>query len=279
MATSAKIRVFTFWEPVECVPGYLRACMRTWNRIPNAEIVLLDFKTIGDWLSADEIAAVTCPKLSLPKQADCYRALLLNRYGGIWLDVDTIVTPAVGRSGLFDFADGAEVRMFGTRCMKGVPGAVGLHGAFIAARRPHTAMTEAWSAVLPGRVERFRRYSSNPLLRIFRRSVWRECRSFDYCLNAVLNPLVRELGENDVQVLDRDEHGVFPECRDASRRPRNEAYRDYYFTSGDPQHALTMSRGVILLHNSWTPERFLRMSETEFLATDTRLAGILRAIR
>ena len=36
-------RVFTFWEPKEKVPGYVRLCMETWkDRLPGYETTVLD---------------------------------------------------------------------------------------------------------------------------------------------------------------------------------------------------------------------------------------------
>ena len=41
---------------------------------------------------------------------------------------------------------------------------------------------------------------------------------------------------------------------------------------------LVRCAGLIMLHNSFTPERFRAMSAKEFIATDTRLARLLRTL-
>ena len=271
-----KTRIFTFWEPKDKMPGYLRACMRTWRFIPDSEIVLLDNRTLGDWLPQDEIDSVRCSKLILAVQADCYRALLLNRHGGIWFDVDTIVTPAIAdEDGLLDAGKGADVTAFGRRPSSPTAGDGALYGCYFNALRPHTDMFESWTSQLPQRVSMFRRYANNPLLRLFGRKAWRKCRRWNYCLNDILDPLSYELNNRQLCLLDETTFHVHPElsCQEAERA--REKYERYYFSPGDPAEALSQSKGLILLHNSWTPEKYRLMSETEFLKTDTRLAAIL----
>lgn len=274
----SKTRIFTFWEPREKIPGYIRACMRTWTRsIPDSEVLVLDFKTIGDWLPKDILSKITCRQLSLPKQTDCYRAFLLQLHGGIWMDADTIVTPAIRESGALDPAGDAEVVSYGRRDGKRGPAKV--FGCFINARRPHAALMEAWTSVLPDRVEEFRKYSSSLLRRIVCRGTWRRVRAFNRFLNAIVDPLTRTLDDRQLLLVDDERAGAFPESSlQGNGRSRYDNYRAYYFTPGDPQHGLNLTKGVIFLHNSWTPDAFRRMGEEEFLAADTRLSGILRAL-
>lgn len=273
-----KTRIFAFWEPKTAVPGYIRACMRTWNLVPDSETVLLDFDSIGEWLPQEELDAVTCRGLSLPKQADCYRALLLNRYGGIWLDTDTVVTPEIAQSGVLGTGE-EDVVAFGLRPEDRQLEHVHVFGCFFNVRRPHVPFTEAWASVLPERMATFRRFRRNPLLRLLRRGEWRKCRSYDYCLNSIVNPLALSLDERQLSLLDEKAFGVHPEIM-AEGHParRSDAYREYYFRPGDPTPALEASKGLLLLHNSWSPESFRNMDESEFLRTDVRLAGILKAL-
>lgn len=277
------IRVFTFWEPREKIPGYLRACMRTWNLIPNAEVVVLDFKSMRDWLTPAEFEQATCGRMTLAKQSDCYRAVLLEKYGGVWLDADTVITPGIADSGLFSggVVPASEVVMFGHRHSRGRNGDVGVHGAFILAHRPHAGFLKAWAGEIPPRVAEFRRFSGNLLLRILKRKRWRICRRWDFCVNAIIDPLVARMPESQIGLLDSEQFGVFPET--AVRRPGDDdrmAYRRYHFEpcAEGAEDALKASKGVIMLHNSWTPDEFMRMDEKEFLASGTRLARILWAL-
>jgi len=266
------MKVFTFWEPAGRLPGYIAACMRTWKNLPDAEVVLLDFSTIGQYLSADELKRLTCPKLSLPKQVDVYRAALLEKWGGMWLDVDMIVTSDIRESTFFDRS--VEVTAFSQPMPDET---LSIAGAFFFAREPHTRFMREWRAVLPERVARYARFMRNPLLKILRRKDWRLCRSWDYCLNAVVDSLALTMRPEELRVLPLQEVGAFPELSSGSL-PMAEywaAYNRYYFEPGDGRHALDSCKGIVMLHNSWTPPAFLAMNEDEFLKTDCRLKHIL----
>lgn len=274
------MKVFTFWEPKDRIPGYIRACMRTWERnLPNAEVILLDSETIRHWLPDDVYAACCCPKASLPKQADVLRAQLLARHGGLWLDADTIITPAARESEIFAEDRPEEVTMFRMLKEELQEGPDSLSIAFVLARKPETSFVRAWADALPQRVAEFNRYAGNPLLRAFRRKTWRECRRWDYFGNAVVDGISSRMSPKELKVLPMDEYGVFPEYYGKTFSTNHElfeAYREYYFTPGDPADILRISKGIVMLHNSWTPDAFKQMSEEEFLSTDTRLAALLK---
>jgi len=266
------MKVFTFWEPAGRVPGYISACMRTWKNIPDADIVLLDFSTIGQYLDAEVLRRLTCDKLSLPKQVDAYRAALLEKWGGMWLDVDMIVTPNISEPLFFDRS--VEVTVFS----QPMPDErVSIAGAFFFAREPHTRFMREWLDVLPERVARYARFRSNPLLRVFKRKVWRECRAWDYCLNLIVDPLVSTMRPEELRVLPLGEIGAFLELSDG-KIPMAEywaAYNNYYFQPGAVEGALDRCKGIVMLHNSWTPPEFMAMSERDFLRSGCRLSRIL----
>ena len=42
-------RLFTFWEPKEKMPAYIRLCMQTWKKfLPECEVVLLDYSNLEE---------------------------------------------------------------------------------------------------------------------------------------------------------------------------------------------------------------------------------------
>lgn len=82
-----------------------------------------------------------------------------------------------------------------------------------------------------------------------------------------------------IRVLGMEEYGVFPERSDKTAYSEfMDAYLQYYFNPGNPEAILNTSKGVIVLHNSWTPVAFRNMSEDKFLSTNTRLASLLRIL-
>jgi len=52
----------------------------------------------------------------------------------------------------------------------------------------------------------------------------------------------------------------------------------FYFSPGNPKKIIDNNHGIILLHNSWTPNKYKKMSEEEFLKQDILLAHLLRKI-
>lgn len=88
-----KKHIFSFWEPKENLPAYIKLCMRTWTKfLPDYEITILDYSNLNKYLNKNIIKRILCKKTSLPKQVDCIRVALLYFHGGIWLDADTIIT-------------------------------------------------------------------------------------------------------------------------------------------------------------------------------------------
>ena len=56
------------------------------------------------------------------------------------------------------------------------------------------------------------------------------------------------------------------------------SYRDFYFSKGDPHSIITNTKGIIYLHNSWTPKLYKNMSEKEFLEQDILLSKLFAEI-
>lgn len=269
------MRVFTFWEPAGRVPGYISACMRTWKNLPDAEVVLLDYSTLDRYLPAELAAQLTCRELSMPKQVDAYRAALLERWGGVWLDADTVVTPSVRELEAFDGK--AEVTTFS----QPMPDErLSLAGAFFYAREPHTRFFREWASVMPSRVARYAQFRRNPILRVLKRPEWRQCRAWDYCLNLVVDPLALTMSPEELRVFPLQEMGAFPECPDGILPMAEfwEKHIGFYYKPGSVDGVLDRCRGMILLHNSWTPKEFYGMDTETFLRQDIRLVRILNQL-
>ena len=86
-------RIFTFWEPKSTIPPYLELCIETWKKyLPEYEIVVLNYSNLFEWIDKDTFDEIIYTDFSLPMQSDAIRCAILKKYGGIWFDVDTIVT-------------------------------------------------------------------------------------------------------------------------------------------------------------------------------------------
>ena len=266
-------KVFTFWEPKGSMPGYVRLCMETWRHcLPEFEMVALDFRSLGDYLTEAEREEIACPHESLAKQADCIRCALLRKYGGIWLDADTVLTKP-----LDERFRSADVTMVARQSKSGQM----IYGAYIYAARPGTKLISEWHRQLLPRIVKSRQMNASRLRRWLDRRTWKDVRRWGYFENDILDPLTVRLTSPDYAWVDKDEVGAFPEealLADGTAQSPFDAYVRYWFSPGPAEQALADCAGLIMLHNSWTPESFRRMSENEFLDTDTRLAAVLRAL-
>ena len=87
------MKIFTYWEPKSGVYSYLELCKKTWEKFNrDYEIVVLDNSNLHEFIDINFYGQVLFSgKYSLPQIADAIRAYILYEYGGIWLDLDTIV--------------------------------------------------------------------------------------------------------------------------------------------------------------------------------------------
>lgn len=82
-------KIFTLWlQGEENAPALVKACFRSVRRHCKQELVVLDEKTVFDYITLPEIIMKKrkAGKISHAHFADICRVELLYQYGGIWLD-------------------------------------------------------------------------------------------------------------------------------------------------------------------------------------------------
>ena len=82
-------RIFTLWlQGEEQAPPLVRACLDSIRRHGDAELVVLDERSLFDWidLPAEVIRKWKEGKLKAAHFADICRVELLYRHGGVWMD-------------------------------------------------------------------------------------------------------------------------------------------------------------------------------------------------
>ncbi|MDR0646256.1 MAG: capsular polysaccharide synthesis protein [Elusimicrobiota bacterium] len=267
-----KKRIFTFWEPQENIPGYISLCMQTWKKfLADYEVILCDYSNISAYLDKKIISKILCKKMSLPMQADALRAALINKYGGIWMDADTIITSA----DFLKYANGSDVVMIGRI-------SEGLHGAFIYATKPKTEFMSKWFSELPHRVFKYRILKKFKFVRYLFKKEWRAAEKWDYLLNSIINPLAEKMNPPLFSCIDKYAICAFPEYfldKNKDNIAKEKLYQDFYFKNGNAEEEiLSKSKGIVLLHNSWTPENYKKMKSDEFLRQDILLADLLRTL-
>ncbi len=129
MTDESPRRVWTYWEsrPGSSRATYLDLCLETIRRHSGSlELHVLDHDTVPPWLP--DLDVERWERLPAPNyRSDYARSRLLQRYGGIWIDLDTVALAPL--SELFSHIDSSGIvcwgkelgRFFGNMCAA-VPG-------------------------------------------------------------------------------------------------------------------------------------------------------------
>lgn len=258
-------RLFTFWEPKEKMPAYIRLCMQTWQKfLPECEVVLLDYSNLEEWLGKDVYDEILFRDFSLPKQADAIRCALLKKYGGLWLDADTILTsPQVKDYLMID----SELVM------------ISKHLAFIKANNNSKIIAD-WYNQIQYNLKFYKdvKYQNNAVQKILHPRRYRRVENWDYLGNYILHKMLKTKNKKKFFSIDRMEINALPELNNKKNDNLVENYQNFYFENDYSQDVIKNTKGIILLHNSWTPQQFLEMNEEEFLSRNNTLSNVLKTV-
>lgn len=258
-------RLFTFWEPKEKMPAYIRLCMQTWKKfLPECEVVLLDYSNLEEWLGIDVYDEILFKDFSLPKQADAIRCALLKKYGGLWLDADTILTsPQVKDYLMID----SELVM------------ISKHLAFIKANNNSKIIAD-WYNQIQYNLKFYKdvKYQNNAVQKILHPRRYRRVENWDYLGNYILHKMLKTKNKKKFFSIDRMEINALPELNNKNNDNLVENYQNFYFENDYSQDVIKNTKGIILLHNSWTPQPFLQMNEEEFLSRNNTLSNVLKKV-
>ena len=259
--------IFTFWEPHEKIPGYLLLCIKTWKKyLPDYEIKLLDYKSVKYYLGESLFSSIICRNMTLPIQVDAIRVALLKKFGGIWIDADTIILNREFFEELKDF----ELIMLGTEKTK-IPNIGFIFAAY------NSYLIKEWLKTIIKKVKLYKEYINTNSTNNIDKKYFKELNSWNYLGNGIINDLIKNAKRKEFLLLDRNKIHAFPELILFGNSSENilEKYQRLYFQRGDPQIILKESKSIILLHNSWTPSRYKTMSKEEFLKQDILLSKLL----
>lgn len=93
-----KERVFTLWfQGEENAPAIVKSCIRSMRRHLKQELIVLDEKTLFEWISLPEdiISKWKSGKICNANFSDICRLELLYQYGGIWMDATDFVSAPI----------------------------------------------------------------------------------------------------------------------------------------------------------------------------------------
>lgn len=110
-------RAFSIWfQGEEQAPPLVKACFRSMRKHLKQELVVLDEKTLFDWISLPDFVIDKWKKGIIPHTqfSDICRIELLYRHGGLWFDATDYVTAPVPQfimdQDVFLFMGGQKIR-------------------------------------------------------------------------------------------------------------------------------------------------------------------------
>jgi mannosyltransferase OCH1-like enzyme len=206
--------------------------------------------------------------MDLATQVDAIRIALLYKYGGFWIDADTVIINSNIMNTFYD----SELVMFSYSKLK-------IHyTGFIYASR-NSKIIKIWLNCIISRVKIYRH--SLTLKHIFSRKLFNFLFSklsvWSYLSNGILDRFTNNVSEKEFKRIEIEDAYALPE-QVLLKGNRPNCYINFYFSPNYNMSWLKKCKGVLLLHNSWTPKRFKKMNETQFLSQNIMLAHLLSKI-
>ncbi len=268
-----KMNIFTFWEPENKMPTYIKLCLQTWKKfLPEYCINIVNYSNLNKYLGGSYFDKILFKDFSLPIQADAIRCALLHKFGGLWLDADTIITSP----GIKNFINVQSDLVM-----------IGSHLAFIKAIK-NSKIINIWNKEIRYKLLFFKKqkYNQDSFLliidRIFHKKFYKniDINNWDYLGNSILFRYLYKANPKEFISINEFETNALPEVLNCNPKYTNlaENYKKFYFYNDYSTEVLNNTKGIILLHNSWTPEEYLKMDEQEFLQQNNTISNILKKI-
>lgn len=229
-------KIYAFWESKDStIPAYLELCKQTWiKNIPEVELHIINHKNLKDYIG-DIYDVDKLKKISLPMQSDIVSAAVLEKFGGLFLDLDCIIT-----NNIFNYLEELPAdKLIGF----GYPHK-GIHLAVLYSKNPNNIVLKKW------REEAQKKLNELP-----------SSYGWDFFGNSIINPMIQDEKYKDYfLIMDRAESGNILESKallNATWKNSKEFYENFYFNKYIKynQNMLDLvDFGVISLHNSWSPK-------------------------
>ena len=207
-------------------------------------------------------------KMKLSIQADAIRVALLKKFGGIWMDADTIL---LNREFLIELKD-FDLIMFGDQ-KKEIQ-----HIGFIYAKKDTSLINDWFEGIINNinSTERILIMKSNNR-DIEWKNTLKKVNSWYFLGNGIIDPILKNASKKNFLRLDKFKMNVFPEINFFQNNLSDYTlmYQKFYFRKGEPKEIISKSKGIILLHNSWTPKKYKKMTEAKFLKQNILLSKLL----
>ena len=261
-------RIFTFWEEYDKIPAYIQLCIDSWKKyLPDYEIVILNYSNLENWLPKDFYDKILYDEFKIAQQTQVIRAAILEKHGGLWLDADIIVT----NSDIEKFFDeNSELNIFENRiaCLKA---------------KKHSKILKKWVKGIKWNLFVYKHLFDFYFMHFPFKA--RDMMNWDYLSAQILNRLYKTKNKkllNNVSIADSKtylENLWDKECnRSRFKDSVVERYNHFYINNDFSDFVNKNMQSLIILHNSWMPREYGKLTKEEVLKKDNTLAKIFKKI-
>ena len=260
-------RVFIYWQSAEdnSIPGYLSLCLQTLIKFnPHITLILINYDNLPELVGSD-LDLQRLARLTFPIQSDLLVMYFTYKYGGAFVDVDTIYT---GKFDLFHSADP------NTLYAVGKPGSIA-HLAFFLSLKERSFLL--WHILQMQKVK----LSLIP-------TTGEIDLPWDLLGNSIVNPLVVEAATSpdapNLHILSNNT--IFLETQFGLAKKYQlkgygwHIYNRFYFYSNAEISTESIVKApkhnMACLHNSWTQKKFKEMNVNEFLEQDIVMTRLFK---
>ena len=256
------MQIYTFWEPRERMPYYIKLCIETWKKfLPDAEITILDFSNVKKYVDVDIFGKnLLSGRFNFMLIADAVRIALIEKIGGIWLDADTIILNKSARK-YFLRENNYQISFWGS------PQRRSYFTCYINSVA-HSECMQIWLDFVKKQI-----HNLTPQTEV----------NWDYVLGNMINDYPKTHPE-EVKIIDSNKNlpetwnlseEVLKSSRQEDINKRIAAFQNYYFIQ--QRHIEDVPTDMLILHNSWVPPIFKNLSSEDFLRCNFTMANILMA--
>lgn len=260
-------KIFTFWEPADKMPDYIKLCIESWKKfLPDYEIIILNYSNLEQWIGKNFYSPILYEKFSIAQQTQAIRAAVLEKYGGIWFDADIIVTD---KNALNLLDKNSELVGFES-----------IINCFNA--KPHSKIMKCWIKKIKLRLLKYKLFFK--FLFIYFPFTANEMLSWNY-FSIILRHYFRTKNRKIYYPIKLNDIQVYPEIvwdkkenHSKYKQALPNGYNWFYIKNDFTDYALKHTSGLIILHNSWMPKEYKTLSAEEILKRKNTLAGIFNTI-
>ncbi|MEZ5573719.1 MAG: capsular polysaccharide synthesis protein [Halioglobus sp.] len=279
------MKIFAYWDKPESIPAYLQLCVATWQIYGDVDAVqLITDANLHEWIADGVLDMETLADYPIPQRKDAIEIAMLARYGGLFIDLDTICSAPL--SALKEALADVEIALYG------------FHLSTVAAQ-PGSMTVARWLELLQAtlRVPREQLMAATGLtyteLGNYSFELLRDELASGRCATPAERPakvvrlwrkllrhrMLKYSRQKYIAQLDPRGTGYIAEYdhRRQDTLTAKERYQSFWFDPHLPLSAVTAKEAALIgLHHSWTPAQYSVLGFAELAADQSLLSRYLR---